>query len=232
MPRLLLGAGAATIAPMASLLHLDIHHLIAAHGYWVVSLMIGLESMGLPLPGEATLIAAAMYAGTTGNLLIEGVIAAAITGAVLGDNVGYLLGRDVGFPLLLRYGPRVGITERKLKLGEYLFLRHGGKVVFFGRFVSLLRILAAFLAGANRMPWRWFLACNATGGVVWALVYGGGAFVLGAQIHRVTHEVAIVGAILGVIGLVFLWRLLRRHQDRLEEKAEAALPGPLAARRF
>jgi membrane protein DedA with SNARE-associated domain len=217
---------------MESLFHVDLHHMIAAHGYWVVALMIGLEGIGLPLPGEATLIAAAMYAGKTGNLMIEGVVAAATIGAVLGFNIGYLLGREVGFPLMLRYGPRLGISERKLKLGEYLFLRHGGKVVFFGRFVALLRILAAFLAGANRMPWRWFLVCNATGGVVWALIYGGGAFILGAQIHRVTNEVAIVGTVLGIIGLFLLWRLFRRHQDRLEEEAEAALPGPLAARRF
>jgi membrane protein DedA with SNARE-associated domain len=212
---------------MSEFLHTEIPRLIAAHGYWVVALLIGLESMGLPLPGESALVAAAIFAGTTGHLRIEWVVAAAIAGAILGDNVGYLLGRDVGFPLLLRLGPRIGITERKIKLGQYLFLRHGGKVVFFGRFVSILRILAAFLAGANRMPWGWFLVCNATGGVVWASVYGVGAFLLGDQMLRLSRDVAIAGAILGAAVLIVLWRILRRHQNQLELAAEAALPGPL-----
>src|SRR3954464_5687956 len=135
----------------------DLHLLIATYGYWLILLTVGLESMGVPLPGETTLVAGAVYAGTTGRLDIELVLAAAAAGAVVGDNLGYWLGRRLGFPLMLRHGPRVGLTESRMKLGQYLFLRHGGKIVFFGRFVALLRTFAALLAGINHMAWPQFL---------------------------------------------------------------------------
>jgi membrane protein DedA with SNARE-associated domain len=118
-------------------------HLIAPYGYWTVGGIIALESMGLPLPGEATLVAAAVYAATTHHLNIWLVIAAAATGAIVGDNIGYWIGREIGYPLLLRYGHYVYLTEARIKLGQYLFFRHGGKIVFFGRFVAVLRALAA-----------------------------------------------------------------------------------------
>src|SRR4051794_10950143 len=110
-------------------------------------LMLG--SLGLPLPGEAALITASIYAGATHDLTLTGIIAAAVTGAVVGDNIGFWIGEKVGYRLLIRVGPSLGITPTKVKLGQYLFMRHGGKVVFFGRFVAVLRVLAAFLAGAN-----------------------------------------------------------------------------------
>jgi membrane protein DedA with SNARE-associated domain len=125
---------------------------IAAYGYWAVLVLVGLESMGLPLPGETALIAAAVYAGTRRELNVAGVIAVASIGAVIGDNIGYEIGRRLGFPLLVRYGSRIGLDERRLKLGQYLFRRHGGSIVFFGRFVAFLRTFTALLAGANRMP--------------------------------------------------------------------------------
>ncbi len=104
------------------------------------------------MPGETALIAAAIYAGTTGDLSITGVLAAALVGAVVGNSAGYLIGRVLGWPFLLRHGRRVGLTQDRLKIGRMLFLRHGGKVVFFGRFVAFLRVLAASLAGASGMP--------------------------------------------------------------------------------
>src|SRR5437868_4799801 len=104
--------------------------------------------MGLPLPGEAILLIASLYAGSHHDLNIWGVIASAATGAILGDNVGYGIGREFGYRLLLRYGRYVGISDARIKLGQYLFQRHGGAVVFGGRFIAILRILAAFLAGA------------------------------------------------------------------------------------
>jgi membrane protein DedA with SNARE-associated domain len=106
---------------------------------------------GLPLPGEAMLIAAAIYAGKSGGLDIAEVIAAAAAGAIVGDNIGYWIGREIGFRIHVRYGRYVGLTEQRIKLGQYLFMQHGGKIVFFGRFVALLRVLAALLAGVNRM---------------------------------------------------------------------------------
>ena len=130
----------------------DLPGLIAAYGYGLILVM--LESLGLPLPGEATLLTASIYAGATHDLTLTGIIAAAVTGAVIGYNIGFWIGERVGYPLLIRFGPRLGLTPGKIKLGQYLFMRHGGTVVFFGRFVAVLRVLAAFLVGANKMPWR------------------------------------------------------------------------------
>lgn len=93
--------------------------------------------MGIPLPGETVLVLAALYAGTHHDLSIWGVIASAAAGAILGDNIGYWVGREFGYRLLLRYGAYIGISDSRIKLGQYLFLRHGTKVVFFGRFVAL-----------------------------------------------------------------------------------------------
>src|SRR5262249_61596945 len=133
----------------------------------------------------------AICASRHSDLHIFGVIAAAALGAILGDNVGYWLGREFGYPLLLRYGRYVGLTETRIKLGQYLFLRHGGKVVFFGRFIAVLRVLAAFLAGVNRMEWRTFLVANAAGGVLWSLVYGLGAYMFGTPLLHAAPPVPI-----------------------------------------
>jgi membrane protein DedA with SNARE-associated domain len=113
--------------------------LIMKYGSLAVAGVVCLESMGLPLPGEAILIAAAIYAGKTGELSIFQVIAAASAGAIVGDNIGYWIGREIGFRLLVRYGAVVGLTEPRIKVGQYLFQRHGGKIVFFGRFVASLQ---------------------------------------------------------------------------------------------
>lgn len=135
--------------PMNWLFDGNLAQLIAHYGYWAVAVVIALESLGLPVPGEATLIAAALYAGSTHRLNIVLVILAAFAGAVLGDTIGFWIGCEVGFRLVIRYGRHLQVTERRIKLGRYLFWRHGGKVVFFGRFVPVLRALAAFLAGVN-----------------------------------------------------------------------------------
>jgi membrane protein DedA with SNARE-associated domain len=164
--------------------------LISTYGYWAVGLIVCLESMGLPLPGEAVLVIASLYAGRHQDLHIAGVIAAAATGAVLGDNIGYLLGREFGYRLLLRYGGNVGLSHARIKLGQYLFARHGGKVVFLGRFVALLRVMAAFLAGMNRMDWRHFLLANAAGGILWAAVFGLGAHTFGKVLLQASAPLA------------------------------------------
>src|SRR6188768_2187836 len=159
-------------------------NLIAVHGYTLVAVIVALESMGLPLPGETTLVTAAIYAGTTHQLSIASIIAAAIVGAIAGDNIGYAVGRRWGYRLLVRYSRLLRMTPRRIALGQFLFARHGGKVVFFGRFIALLRALAAVLAGINRMSWRRFLFFNASGAVVWVTSYGLAGYVLGAQIER------------------------------------------------
>lgn len=203
---------------------------MAHPGYLAVALAVGIESLGIPFPGEATLIGVALYAGASGQLAIWGVIAAAAAGAIVGDSIGFGLGRAFGLRLLLRLGRYVRITERRIRLGQYLFLRWGGPVVFFGRFVALLRATAAFLAGANRMGWGRFLAWNAAGGVVWSVLWGGGAFLLGARIEHLAGPVGLTLGALGLAALVGLAFWLRRHEDALADAAERALPGPVVAR--
>src|SRR5438445_3918072 len=157
----------------------DLTHLLTTYGYWAVLIFVAIESTGIPFPGETMLLVAAIYAGTTHRLSILLVIVAAACGAILGDNLGFIIGRTGGYRLLRRYGRYIRLDERKLKLGQYLFMKHGGKVVFFGRFVAVLRAWAAFLAGVNRMPWPDFLFFNAAGGITWATIYGLGAYYLG-----------------------------------------------------
>jgi membrane protein DedA with SNARE-associated domain len=205
----------------------DIPALIAAYGYGLILVMVMLESLGLPLPGEATLITASIYAGATHDLTLTGIIAAAVSGAVIGDNIGFWIGERVGSRLLVRLGPRLGLTPAKIKLGQYLFMRHGGKVVFFGRFVAVLRALAAFLAGANRMPWPRFFAFNVAGGVVWASVYAGAAYALGTRVHALAGPVGFASLLLAAAFLVWLFLFMRRNEARLEQEAEQAIPGPL-----
>src|SRR5258708_27599845 len=127
----------------------DLSHLLASYGYWVVLLFVAIESTGIPFPGETMLVTAAIYAGATHQLALPLVIAAAAGGAILGDNVGFWVGREGGYRLLRRYGRYVRLNDRRLKLGQYLFPRQGGKIVVFGAFGAVRRAWAAFLAGAN-----------------------------------------------------------------------------------
>jgi membrane protein DedA with SNARE-associated domain len=201
-------------------------HLIATYGYLAIGVIIALESMGLPLPGESVLVLAALYAARH-NHSIAGIVASAATGAVLGDNVGYWIGREFGYGLLLRYGDRIGLSASKIKLGQYLFLRHGGKVVFFGRFVPVLRMLAAVLAGVNRMDWRRFLLANTAGGILWASAVGFGAYLFGRAVMHVATPLSITLVTVSLAVIVRALVFVRAHEAELEAEAERALPGPL-----
>jgi membrane protein DedA with SNARE-associated domain len=124
------------------------YELVNAYGLWVLFIGITLECAGIPVPGETMLISVALYAGSTQKMTIGWILLVAATAATFGGMIGYITGRWIGLRLLVHYGKYVGLDEPRLKVGQYLFLRHGGKIVFFGRFVDLLRILAAALAGA------------------------------------------------------------------------------------
>ncbi len=204
-------------------------HLLESYGYIAVLVFVAIESTGIPFPGETMLIIASVYAGTTHHLSIPFVIAAAATGAILGDNLGFWVGREGGYRLLRRYGRYIRLDERKLKLGQYLFQKHGDKVVFFGRFVAVLRAWAAFLAGTNKMHWVNFLIFNALGGIVWATIFGLGGYFLGSRVSTLTGPVGIIALVLAIIILVAFFIFLRRNEKRLEDEAERALPGPLDA---
>jgi membrane protein DedA with SNARE-associated domain len=204
-----------------------LHQLIATYGYAAVGVVVALESMGLPLPGEAILIIGAVYASTQHDLSIWGVIASAAAGGIVGDNIGYWVGRTFGYSLLLRYGQYIGLSDAKIKLGQYLFLRHGAKVVFFGRFIAVLRILAAFLAGVNRMGWRAFLAANVAGCISWASLYGLGAYSFGAALVHTRAPLGIGLSIFAVVTVFLAALYVRSHESELQKEAETALPGPL-----
>ncbi len=214
---------------MISMTTHNLLHLLVTYGYWAVLVFIAIESTGIPFPGETMLLVAAIYAGTTHHLSILLVIVAAASGAILGDNLGFMIGRAGGYRLLRRYGRYIRLDERKLKLGQYLFMKHGGKVVFFGRFVAVLRAWAAFLAGTNRMPWPGFLLFNALGGIVWATLFGLGGYYLGNSIHRLTGPVAIASIVLAALVIIAFLIFVRHNEQRLEAEAERALPGPLDA---
>ena len=193
----------------------------------MVAVVVALESMGIPAPGETALVTAAVFAGTTQRLNITWVIVAAAIGAIVGDNVGYVIGRRFGYSMLRQYGHLARIDVRRIKLGQYLFARHGGKVVFFGRFIALLRAVAAVLAGTNCMHWRRFLLFNASGGVLWAVAYGMAAYLFGERLQRMHGTVAFVGLALAGTACAAAFWWLRRHEAALVAKAERALPGPL-----
>lgn len=196
-------------------------HLLQSYGYFAVILLIGLESVGIPLPGETTLIAAALYAGSTHHLNIGLIALFAAAAAIIGDNVGYMLGLKGGQRLVHRYGRLLHLGEDKLVVGRYLFRRHGGKVVFFGRFVSVLRTYAAFLAGMNRMPWGRFVWCNAAGGIVWAVGYSILAYQLGSAMTGVGSMITIIGLGVSVVVTVLTIVLTRRSFAALTERATA-----------
>ena len=209
------------------MLAFTIGHLLEQYGYWAVFVAVGAESLGVPIPGETTLITAALFAGSSHRLNIVWIVVVASIAAIIGDNIGYLLGRVGGYRLMRRYGHYVRVDEAKMKVGRYLFDRHGGKVVFFGRFVSVLRTYAAFLAGTNRMRWSRFLVYNAAGGILWATLFGLGAYFLGGAIHKVSTVVTYIGAAIAVIAIVMAIIFTRRHMKALESLAEEAYPGPL-----
>jgi membrane protein DedA with SNARE-associated domain len=205
----------------------DIHHLISTFGYLAIFLIIAGESMGIPLPGETTLVSAAIYAGVTHRLNPVYIILAAFLGAVVGDNIGFLIGKVGGYRLLRRFGKYIKLDESKLKVGQYLFMLHGGKIVFIGRFFSLLRTWAAFLAGVNKMHWKKFLFFNAAGGFVWASFYGSFGFLLGRHFSEFSRTVRISFFIIGTLFVIFTTIYLYYNLKALEKKAEKALPGPL-----
>jgi membrane protein DedA with SNARE-associated domain len=205
----------------------NLSNLIASYGYWAVFLLVAVESLGVPLPGETALITAGIYAGHTHRLSPWLIFLVAAAGAIIGDNIGYWIGNEGGYPLARRYGPRVRLDERKLKIARYLFDKHGGKVVFFGRFISVLRTYAAFLAGASKMQWRRFVVANASGGIIWAGIYTLAGYLAGNMLQHVSGIIDWVLIGVAVVAIVVVVMLIRRQTDRLAARAEAAYPGPL-----
>ncbi len=186
-------------------------------GYPGIAAIVGLESAGIPLPGETTLLAAS-YLAATGHLSLPLVIGSAALGAVVGDSLGYAIGRKGGRRFLERRGKWLGVTPEKLAKADRYFARHGAKTVFFGRFVAFLRILAGPLAGASKMPYRHFLAANVTGAVTWAATMGTLAYFFGKPVAAFLSSMGVwaLGAIVVfLVARYALKRWLRVREARL-----------------
>jgi membrane protein DedA with SNARE-associated domain len=206
----------------------SISHLIHAYGLIVVAGLVGLECVGLPFPGETVLIAASVIAATKHDLNIASVILTAGSASTIGRMIGYVIGREFGYWLLLRYGGYLWITESRIKLGQYLFLRHGGKVIVIAQFLPVLRSIAGILAGANRMPWPRFLLTNIIGAFLWATLYGVVVYSLGREVERFSGWMVLVFAIVLLLLIVGAAAFVRRNEAQLITEAEKALPGPLS----
>jgi membrane protein DedA with SNARE-associated domain len=204
--------------------------LIREYGLIAVVTTIALECLGFPVPGETALLGAAIDAGTKHDLNIGAVIIAAASAAIVGRMIGYVMGRELGYRLVLRYGTYVGLTEGRIKLAQYLFLRHGGKIIFAAQFVPVLRSLAGLFAGASVMPWRNFLVANAVSSTVWAVSYGYAAYWAGRAFEHSHRHVAIFLVIIAVIVIIAAGIFVHRREVQLIAEAERAMPGPLKSR--
>ncbi len=187
--------------------------LAGGFGYVAVGGLVGIESIGVPVPGETALIAAGLLA-RNGRMQISLVILAAAIGAIVGDNIGYTIGRTGGRALLERPGPLERRRRELLAKGEPFFDRHGAPAVFLGRWVSGLRIAAAWLAGIEHMRWRVFFFWNAVGGVAWATSIGLLAYFLGPTVEKIITDVGLGGiavVVCVIVGFLLVrWRRARR----------------------
>jgi membrane protein DedA with SNARE-associated domain len=182
-------------------------HFFTNHGLPLLFVVVMLESFGIPLPGETALIAFGILA-SQGHYSIYWVIAVAALAAIVGDNLGYwVIGRWGGRTLFERWGPLRRYAEKTLPATERVMARHGGKVVFFGRFITVLRYTAAWVAGLAKMEWWRFLFWNALGGICWAVAVGLVAYYAGhaaadaIQRYGIYAAVAIAGVV--VVGFFF-----------------------------
>jgi membrane protein DedA with SNARE-associated domain len=197
--------------------------LIPIYGPWIIFGIVALDSAGVPLPGETIVVAASLLAATTGQINILTVVLAAAAGAIVGDGIGYIIGRRLGSPFLRRYGRYVHLDDDRLLIGRYLFFQYGSAVVFFGRFIAVLRMFAALLAGANNMPAGRFFFFNVTGGICWACLFGFGAHALGAKIYAISGMLSVISLGLFIAGAYVLSIFIRRNEVTLRRRAELAL---------
>lgn len=208
----------------------SVDQLVSTWGPLAVFLFVMIESSGIPFPGETMLLAGAVYAGL-GHVGIQWIVAGAAGGAIFGDNLGYWAGHSGGYQLLRRFGKYVHLTEERLAWAERFYQRHGSKTVFFGRFFSILRTWAAFLAGTNRMPWAEFLFFNALGGIIWAAAYGTLGYELARNVpllHSILRNWGIASGalvVLAVIGLA-LYMMRRRLLARGDNQTVQVLSPP------
>jgi membrane protein DedA with SNARE-associated domain len=182
-------------------MHETLVHWLTAYGYAVVFVLIALESVGIPLPGETALLTASALAAQ-GRLRIALVIATASLAAIIGDNVGYWIGRRGGPALVARFGRVLRVDQHAMDRVRTFFAEHGAKTVFLGRFVALVRTWTALVAGAAQMPYGSFTAYNALGGVVWSICFGSIGYVFGRNLPLVERYVGRTGLVLIAVAVL------------------------------
>ena len=192
-------------------------HFFTHHGLPILFLVVMLESFGIPLPGETALIFFGVLA-SQGNYNIAAVIAVAAAAAIVGDNLGYwLIGRLGGRALFQRNRWLKRWSDRLLPRAEQIMHRHGGKTVFFGRFIAILRFTAAWVAGLGRMPWWRFLFWNAAGGIAWATTFGLVAYYGGKAVADAIARYGLYAAAAAVVLIALAWVALHFGKSRLEK---------------
>jgi len=183
-------------------------------GYLAVGGLLFVEDFGIPVPGETMLIAASLYAGA-GHLNIWLVAIVGFAAAVLGDNVGYLIGRSGGRDLVLKFGKFVFVTPDRLDRAERFFERHGGKIVTIARFVEGLRQLNGIIAGIVEMPWRRFVLFNMLGAAAWVALWCSLGYLAGDHVEVISRYLTYFAVGLGVVFIAWLlWHLRRRHKSK------------------
>jgi len=184
-------------------------------GYPVLGVFVGVEALGVPVPGETAVIFAGL-AAATGRLSIVLVIVVASAGAIIGDNVGFAIGRRGGRKLLERPGRFEAERRRVLEIGDPFFARHGGKAVFLGRWITGLRVWTSWLAGASEMTWPTFVVWNALGGICWSTSVALAAYYGGTGVEKVFSKIGLYGVIVAgvVVALAGAWWWRRRRRRR------------------
>jgi len=189
------------------------------YGYWAVFFGVMLENAGLPIPGETILLVAGFLCSEH-HLNLALVMIVAATGAVIGDNIGFAIGHHFGRGFLLRFGKFVFLTPARLDHMTNYFASHGNKTILVARFITGLRVFAAILAGASRMPWRVFVVYNIAGAVLWSVVISALGFVFGHSLPLLVRWVGWSGTILliaAVLTVIVVWRLRARRRENPEE---------------
>ncbi len=185
---------------------------------YLLPAIIGLESMGIPSPGETALVAASVLA-SQGKLEIWLVILIGVCSAILGDNIGYLCGRRFGRSVFTAPGPFMHHRVRAIKAGDGFFERHGPKAVFIGRWIALVRFATAWLAGINRMPFKQFFFWNALGGITWGVTYGLVGYFGGQAAASVLAEAGIIGFVVLLVLPVVIYVVVKRRERRATEES-------------
>lgn len=217
-------------------LHVSISSFLDTFGYIAVFLFIGIESTGIPFPGETMLVAASVYAAQGCSLQEPFVILACILGATTGDNIGFWVGRTGGRGLISKYGKYVRLNESHLASAERYFQMYGGATVFFGRFLAILRAWAAFLAGVNRMDPTRFFIYNLSGAVLWSTTFGLIGYGLGKNLSKLQQVITTLGTVgvlivvlIVAIAVVALVASRRRRHSQQQDGVAATGSGPETA---